>query len=85
MEAIQVENEGVVRGFKDLGCVPDIGTLSSPLGLRARGENPPKWCSMLLALRLRRTKDFLKSLVPSAGFVDRLPIAQYGSRKNFHG
>lgn len=74
-----------MRAVKDLGCVPNVGTLSSPLGLEPLGENPPKWCLMQVALRLRRTKDFLKSLVPSAAFVDRLPIAQYGSRKNFHG
>ena len=64
-------------------CVPNVGTLSSPLVPRLRSENHPKCTPWKGSLRLRRAKDFLKSSGSPDGFFRTGAIAQHGSRKIF--
>ena len=64
-------------------CVPNVGTLSSPLVPRLRSENHPKCATLKGSLRLRRAKDFLKSSGSPDGFFRTGAIAQHGSRKIF--
>ncbi len=64
-------------------CVPNVGTLSSPLVPRLGSENHPKCAPWKGSLRLRRAKDFLKSSGSPDGFFRTGAIAQHGSRKIF--
>ncbi|MFN6401193.1 MAG: hypothetical protein ACK449_14965 [Planctomycetota bacterium] len=79
------DQSGKRAGSQELGCVPEVGTLSSPLDWQLGAENRLKWYSEQGALRLRRLGDFLKSLVPREAVALGDRIAEQDSRKNFYG